>query len=69
MGTTLKNSNTEYIVKKSEKINCMFCKQNDYFLHEIFGNKNQYRYVECRNCQNIYLNPRPVYDEEFTEIA
>ena len=47
----------------------MVCGKNDYKKHEIFGHKGQYRYVECTACLNIYLNPRPLYNQDFTSIA
>ncbi len=69
MTTTLTNENIEYLPAELESINCMLCGASDYKNHEIFGNKNQYRYVECISCSNIYLNPRPLYNKEFTTIA
>jgi len=69
MATILTSSNEEYIPKELEHIPCMLCGEDNYQTHEIFGNKNQYKYVECKHCSNIYLNPRPVYNDEFTTIA
>ncbi len=69
MATTLTERNEEYIPKEVETIICMMCSSNKYKTHEIFGNKGQYRYVECNKCSNIYLNPRPLYNKEFTDIA
>ena len=60
MATTLTESNEEYIPKELETINCMMCGSDKYETHEIFGNKGQYTYVECKNCSNVYLNPRPL---------
>jgi len=69
MATTLTESNQEYIPKALEEVECMICGEKTFKTHEIFGNKDQYRYVECSRCHNIYLNPRPVYDAEFTDTA
>ena len=59
----------EYIPQKIEEVNCMMCGSDSYRLHERFGNNYQYSYVECSNCSNIYLNPRPVYNSDFTDAA
>ena len=67
--TTLREGNTEYIPKIMENVNCLFCGADNHKIHERFGHKKQYSYVQCRKCALIYLNPRPKYDEEFLEIA
>jgi len=69
MATTLTSANERYVPKKMEAVPCMLCGDKEYKIHELFGDQNQWRYVECKNCSNIYLNPRPAYNEEFTDVA
>lgn len=69
MATTLTEENKEYIPKKMEPVPCPICGEEKFSEHEIFGNKGQYRYVECNKCENVYLNPRPSYDEEYLDTA
>ncbi len=60
----------EYIPKSMEAVNCTLCDSNDFSHHENIGpltesGKRRYDYVKCSKCQNVYLNPRPTYDEDY----
>ncbi|HTC00031.1 MAG TPA: class I SAM-dependent methyltransferase [Ferruginibacter sp.] len=41
-------------------INCYNCGSSEYSLYDI---ENGYKYVKCKNCNLIYLNPRPVNED------
>ena len=59
----------EFIVTNWDNVLCPFCDNNDFKSHEKFGPDHRYSYVQCKNCELVYLNPRPRYDAEFVEIA
>lgn len=59
----------EYKPSSWEKVNCPFCNSDKSKLHEKFGHKFQYTYVECSNCSLIYSSPRPTYNKEFIDAA
>lgn len=69
MATTLTATNEEYIPKKMVDVNCMICNSNNYEFHESLGYQDKFQYVKCKNCGNVYLNPRPEYDDEYLTIA
>ncbi|MEI6080201.1 MAG: methyltransferase domain-containing protein [bacterium] len=69
MATTLKNTQTNYAPSKWETVPCPFCKTTGSKEFEKFGPNNSFKYVECSNCGLVYLNPRPIYDEKFVNIA
>lgn len=48
---------------------CPFCGARDRRPHERFGPKLCYHYVQCLQCDLVYLAPRPVYDQAFTDAA
>lgn len=48
---------------------CPFCGARERRPHERFGPGHVYRYVQCRPCGLVYLAPRPVYDQAFTDAA
>ena len=59
----------EYIPSSWEEVNCPFCDSSKQSVHERFGHKMQYTYVECKNCSLIYSSPRPTYNKEFIDRA
>lgn len=59
----------EYIPSSWENVNCPFCDTNKRKVHERFGHKMQFTYVECNNCSLIYSSPRPTYNKEFIDRA
>ena len=69
MATTLKAENREYIPTNMEDVPCMMCGSGDFDFHERIGHRGKFQYVNCRNCSNVFLNPRPLYDEEYLETA
>jgi SAM-dependent methyltransferase len=69
MPTTLKDLGKEYIPSTWESPSCPFCNESRYEVIERFGPNHRYNSVECQGCGLAYLNPRPLYDEEFLSIA
>lgn len=69
MATTLKNKNQIFTVKKWDTVACPFCQSTKYREFEKFGPNKLYTYVKCSTCGLVYLNPRPLYDEEFVNVA
>jgi len=69
MSTRQKLEKKAYIPKAWEEVDCPFCQSNDFRKLETFGNDNQYTHVLCKNCRLVYLNPRPLYDDEFIHDA
>lgn len=54
---------------KSEYVNCGFCNSNIYDFYsesrdyEYETSSNLWRFVKCKKCNNVYLNPRPLDSE------
>ena len=69
MATTLKAENREYVPTTMEEVPCMMCGSGEFDFHERIGHRGKFRYVSCRSCSNVFLNPRPRYDEEYLETA
>lgn len=69
MATTLTENNQEYIPKQWEQVPCVFCGSEKSKPHEKYGPQHRYTYVQCLECDLVYANPRPVYDEEFVHTA
>jgi len=69
MATTLTEQNQEYIPKHWEEVPCPFCNSRSFRPHERFGPDHRYTYVQCRDCDLVYSNPRPRYDADFLEAA
>jgi len=67
--TIFKSKDKTFVVKEWDTVTCPFCKSSKYVEFEKFGRDNLYTYVKCKGCNLIYLNPRPLYDEEFINIA
>ncbi len=59
----------EYSPSSWEEVDCPFCFSSARSIHEKFGHKMQYTYVECKNCSLIYSSPRPTYNKEFIDRA
>ncbi len=59
----------EYTPSSWEEVDCPFCYSLSRSIHEKFGHKMQYTYVECKNCSLIYSSPRPTYNKEFIDRA
>lgn len=64
-----KNSFPKKPLIQKEKVNCGFCNSDSY---ESFSESRDYEYesssdlwefVRCKNCKNVYLNPRPLENE------
>jgi 2-polyprenyl-3-methyl-5-hydroxy-6-metoxy-1,4-benzoquinol methylase len=58
-----------YIPHAWEKVNCPFCKSDEYTVYERFGSSLQYTYVLCKTCRLVYQSPRPKYDQHFIDAA
>lgn len=69
MATTLTETQTEYVPKAWETVNCLFCGSSESKTIETFGPQERYHYVRCADCGLTYLNPRPRYDQEFVDTA
>ena len=69
MSTTLTREDIEYIPKKMETVSCPICGKEDYKFHEKIGYKHKFQYVKCKNCTNVFLNPRPAYDQDYLDTA
>jgi 2-polyprenyl-3-methyl-5-hydroxy-6-metoxy-1,4-benzoquinol methylase len=59
----------DYIPHAWESVTCPFCNSGKSKLYENYGPKLQYTYVKCSDCNLIYQNPRPRYDETFLKDA
>jgi 2-polyprenyl-3-methyl-5-hydroxy-6-metoxy-1,4-benzoquinol methylase len=59
----------EYLPREWETVPCPVCGAGEKKTYERFGHKLQYTYVLCLNCRNVYLSPRPKYDERFLQAA
>jgi 2-polyprenyl-3-methyl-5-hydroxy-6-metoxy-1,4-benzoquinol methylase len=59
----------EYKPDNWEDVPCPLCDTRHSRIHERFGHRYQYTYVECLKCRNIYQSPRPKYDEHFLKAA
>lgn len=59
----------EYLPDEWEDAPCPICGAKTSKLHERFGHKLHYTYVECLKCKNGYQSPRPKYDEKFLKAA
>jgi len=69
MSTRQKLLDKAYIPDKWEDVSCPVCNSNQRIRWERFGDKLQYTYVLCKKCHLVYLNPRPVYDDNFVMDA
>ncbi len=69
MATTLTESGMAYQPNQWEEVPCPFCNHNRNSVHEKYGPNHCYTYVQCSECDLVYANPRPVYNQEFVEIA
>jgi 2-polyprenyl-3-methyl-5-hydroxy-6-metoxy-1,4-benzoquinol methylase len=58
-----------YEPKEWEDVACAFCGSRDRRLHERFGWRLRFTWVECLACGLIYQSPRPVYGREFVDAA
>jgi 2-polyprenyl-3-methyl-5-hydroxy-6-metoxy-1,4-benzoquinol methylase len=58
-----------YEPKEWEDVPCPFCGSRDRRLHERFGWRLRFTWVECLACGLIYQSPRPRYDGEFVQAA
>ena len=63
------SNSKEYIPSSWEHVNCLFCNSDQSIIHEKFGSKMQYTYLECKKCSLIYSSPRPTYNKEFIDRA
>lgn len=69
MATTLRDLDQEYIPAKMEDVCCTICGNSNFKFHERIGYKHKFQYVKCNKCANVFLNPRPAYDQEFLDTA
>jgi len=69
MSTKQKLEAKPYIPEAWEAVVCPFCKEKKHKKWEHFGNNNQYTYVLCLHCKLVYLNPRPLYNNNFVYDA
>lgn len=69
MATTLTESNQRYLPTAWEEVPCPICSATAHRPHEKYGPDNLYTYVQCRQCDLVYSNPRPVYDAAFVDTA
>ena len=69
MTTNIEETRGEYIPKNMQEVPCTMCGESDYSVHEIFGYNDKFRYVKCNKCSNVFLNPRPEYDDDFLTTA
>ncbi len=65
MATLAKKENRVYEPKVWETPDCPVCGSAAHTPYERFGDRWQYQYVLCRDCQLVYLRPRPRYDADF----
>lgn len=59
----------EYIPHAWETVACLFCNSTNAKPYQKFGSSGQYQTNRCRDCQLIYLSPRPKYDQHFIDAA
>jgi len=69
MSTRQKLQNQAYTPKQWEEVACPVCGFLPFKIWEKFGDKLQYTYVLCKKCKLVYLNPRPLYDDDFVYDA
>ncbi len=69
MATTLTPQNKEYVPHAWEEVPCPFCATTAHRPHEKYGPNHRYTYVQCKQCDLVYANPRPAYDAGFVDTA
>ena len=69
MATTLTLSNEIYEPSGWENVACPFCGSSIKTPYECFGYKLKFTYVRCLDCTLVYQTPRPIYDNQFVNVA